>query len=100
MAPGRFTATLFWILISGGLGGCAFFISPLEKEVPVPSMTKEELKSLLGNPEVIILDMRKNADWKPTRWKIQGAVREDPENGVEPWFKKYPQDKTFVLYRA
>jgi len=68
------------------------------KNVEVPKMTKEELQTLLGNPEVIILDVRVEREWKEGKSKIKGAIREDPWKGVESWAEKYPKDKTLVLY--
>jgi rhodanese-related sulfurtransferase len=61
-------------------------------------MTKEELKALLGNPDVIVIDVRVGASYSASKWKIQGAVREDPRAEIEAWAKKYPKDKTIVLY--
>ena len=61
-------------------------------------MTKEELKSLLDNPEVAILDVRIADEWKKTNLKIKGAVREDPEKDYRSWASKYPKDKTLVFY--
>jgi hypothetical protein len=63
-----------------------------------PRITKEELKPLLGNPDVIVIDVRIGASWSASKWKIQGAVREDPRAEIEGWAKKYPKDKTIVLY--
>lgn len=65
----------------------------------VKKMSIEELKGMLGNPEVIILDVRSSADWKLSKVKIKGAVREDPEK-VDTWMSKYPKDKTLVFYCA
>lgn len=66
----------------------------------VARMDKEELKSMLGNPEVIIIDLRLAHDWGTSKVKIQGAVREDPDGNVKSWAEKYSKDKTFVLYCA
>ena len=62
-------------------------------------MTKEQLLSLLGKPDVIIIDVRTNYDWDNSKVKIKGAVREE---GMKfgSWMKKYPKDKTIVLYCA
>jgi hypothetical protein len=60
-------------------------------------MTKEELLPLLGNPDVIVMDVRTGGDYKSSTRKIQGAIRENPID-VENWYKKYPQEKTLVLY--
>jgi hypothetical protein len=66
----------------------------------VPRMSKQELKSMLGNPEVIILDVRAAGDWDKSKTKIQGAVREDPNKSAKSWADQYSQDKTIVLYCA
>jgi rhodanese-related sulfurtransferase len=62
-------------------------------------MTKEELKGLLSDPDLIIVDVRLGRDWTGSDLKIKGAVREDPEN-IESWANKYSKDKTIVLYCA
>lgn len=64
-----------------------------EKEIP--RMTKEELKPLLGNPGVVILDVRFEGKNAPR--KIAGAVYEDPGK-VADWSLKYPKEKRVVLY--
>jgi rhodanese-related sulfurtransferase len=61
-------------------------------------MTKEDLKPLLGNPDVIIVDVRVEDEWKEAKSKIQGAVREDSEKDINTWANKYPKDKTLVFY--
>jgi hypothetical protein len=66
----------------------------------VPRMTKEELKSMLGNPEVIVVDVRAGTDWNGSKEKIQGAVREDPNKNAKSWAGKYSQDKMMILYCA
>ncbi|MCK5009141.1 MAG: hypothetical protein KAS98_01555 [Deltaproteobacteria bacterium] len=65
----------------------------------VPRMTKEELKSKLDNPDVVIIDVRVGRDWKASEMKIKGAVRGDPQD-LESWAKKYSKDKTLVFYCA
>jgi hypothetical protein len=84
--------------ISALMFGCAKMPPAKGKNLEVPRMTKEELQTMLGNPEVIILDVRVEREWKESKSKIQGAIREDPWKGVESWAEKYPKDKTFVLY--
>ena len=63
----------------------------------VPTMTKEQLRPMLGKPDVIIIDVRTKYDWDSSKVKIPGAVRED---GLKfgSWMNKYPKDKTIVLY--
>lgn len=43
-------------------------------------ITKEHLAELIGNPKVIILDVRGDQDWTESRQKIKGAVREEPRH--------------------
>ncbi len=64
-----------------------------------PRLTKEELKGLMGNPDVVIIDVRAKSDWEGGKEKIPGAVREDPKK-VKEWANKYPKDKTLVFYCA
>ena len=64
-----------------------------------PRITKEELKEMLGNPDVIIIDLRLGRDWENSELKIEGALREDPGN-LNSWISKYPREKTLVLYCA
>ena len=66
----------------------------------VPRMTKEELKPLLGNPEVVIIDVRSGSDWSGSQEKIQGAVREDPDKRAKSWTGKYNPEKMIILYCA
>jgi rhodanese-related sulfurtransferase len=64
-----------------------------------PKMTKDELKAMLGNPDLTIIDVRTSTDWTGSDMKITGAVREDPGE-VNAWAGKYPKDKPIVLYCA
>jgi len=67
--------------------------------VSPPRITKEELKSMLGDPKLVVVDVRRNQDWNSSEYKIKGAVRGDPDpRKVESWARKYSKDKTFVVY--
>ena len=69
---------------------------PLAAE-DVPRITKEELKGMLGNSDVIVLDVRESENWQDSEFKIKGATRQPP--GIfSSWADKYPKDKTLVLY--
>ena len=61
------------------------------------AMTKEQLLPLLGKSDVIIIDVSSNEGWDSRKEKIPGALREEPMK-FESWMKKYPKDKTIVLY--
>jgi len=75
----------------------AFLGEALAKEAP--RMTKEELKGLMGKPDVVVIDVRAQSDWDGSKEKIQGAVREDPKK-VKEWTNKYPKDKILIFYCA
>ena len=66
----------------------------------IPRMTKEQLKEMLGKPDVAVLDVRATGDWDKAKMKIQGAVREDPSKATKTWAQKYGKDKTIILYCA
>lgn len=66
----------------------------------VPRMTKEQLKELVGKPDLVILDVRSQSDWGKGQTKILGAVREDPGKPTKTWAEKYAKDKTIILYCA
>ncbi len=65
----------------------------------VPTITKEDLRAKLGDPNLVVLDVRQGRDWKTSDVKIKGAVRENPGD-IAGWAGKYPKNKTLVLYCA
>ena len=84
------------------IGFCMVFVFTalsLALSAEVPRMSKEELKTLLDKGDVILLDLRGGKDWTSSEYKIQKAVREDPDQ-VESWATKYPKDQTLVVYCA
>ena len=87
-------------LVTGLIGVAALCIlAQLAIAAEVPRMTKEELKSKLDDPDVVVVDVRVGKDWKGSEFKINGAVRGD-KNNIIALAGKYPKDKTFVLYCA
>ncbi len=80
------------------IGGRTQIVSAMGQNVEAPRMTKEELKAKLGNPDIVIIDVRIGEEWKVSKEKIQGAIREDPEKDIKNWAEKYPKDKTLVFY--
>jgi rhodanese-related sulfurtransferase len=64
----------------------------------VPRMDKDELKSMLGSEDLVILDVRQGSDWNSSEFKIKDAVR--VEDGDLSVAKNYPKEKTLVLYCA
>jgi len=65
----------------------------------VPKITKEEMNAMLGNADLVVIDIRKERHWESSDSKIKGALKEDLEK-VASWAEKYEKDKTYVLYCA
>ncbi len=89
------TFIILGMLVAVGLGTPAEAASPVD----VPRMTKEQVKSLMGNSEFVIIDVRQPKDWDASGSEIKGAIREDPSN-VPAWASKYPKKKTLLFYCA
>ena len=66
----------------------------------VPMMTKEELKAMLGNPDLVIFDVRLGSDYFSSDLKLKGAVRPDMLAPIYQTALQYPKGKTFVVYCA
>jgi len=64
-----------------------------------PRMSREELKAMLDNPDLVIVDVRRGKDWDASEFKVKGAMRMDPDQ-FESWKGQLPKDKTLVLYCA
>ena len=62
-----------------------------------PKISKEQLKEILDNSDVIILDVRTSEDWQKSEFKIKGAIRKRPKL-FDSWANEYPRGKTLVLY--
>ena len=85
-----------------GLGMVGVSATPLmAKDIAAeaPRITKEGLKPMLGDPDLIIIDVLVQDQWEAVDQKIPGAVHENPEE-VDSWADKYPKDKSYVLYSA
>jgi hypothetical protein len=93
--------TKLWISVPGVLVLTAVWMlaCSVESAADVPRMSGDELKGLLGNPDVIILDVRTGKDWEGSDSRITGALRETKQD-YKKWADKYPKDKTLVLYCA
>lgn len=64
----------------------------------VPTTSIDELRQLLGNPEVVILDVRHPRDWQASNKKIPGAIR--IIDGDFTPIKAAGRDKRYILYCA
>lgn len=89
---GVFPGSAAWFVFLG-------FLAASVSAQDVPRMSPGELAAHLGKADLIVLDVRAEADWKASDKKIQGALREDPR-GVGKWAPNYPKEKTIVLYCA
>lgn len=67
------------------------------KDEKAPRMTKEQLKQKLGSPDLVVVDIRLEEQWKFSNRKIPGAVHENPAV-PSAWMDKYSRDKTLVFY--
>jgi hypothetical protein len=85
--------------------GLAFFLAcgPMgiaySADKDVPRVSKDTLKSWLGDPNLLLIDVRLGGDWQGSDKKIKGARREDPQK-VKDWAATLPKDKKIVLYCA
>ena len=84
-------------ILSVAMMGTVIFSGLAQSQDTTPRMTREELKPLVGSPNVVVIDVRSMGDWNKETLMIKGAVREDPTN-VSAWMDKYPKDKTLVFY--
>ncbi len=63
----------------------------------VMRITREDLRGMLDNPEVVVIDVRTYSEWNKADRKIKGSVWEDADE-VKEWAARYPKDKIIVLY--
>ncbi len=76
----------------------SFLSAPSIFAASVPTMDKDELKSLLGSDNLVILDVRIGRDWSSSEFKIKDSVRMAKSD--LSMVDKYPKDTTLVLYCA
>ena len=65
----------------------------------VPLITVDELKARLDDPDLIILDVRRDKDWTSSDFKIRYAIYADPKS-YDEWGAAYPKHQPIVLYCA
>lgn len=75
-----------------------FLFIPMIAEA-VPKITVDELNSVLGTEDLVVIDSRKTSDWKKSDEMIEGSFRGDPWK-TEEWIPDYPKDKRYVIYCA
>ena len=84
-----------WLAVVLSLGVVLAAVVPAMSQ-EVPRISKEDLKEMLGKPDVVIVDVRAGSDWNASTFKVKGAVREEADK-VDSWIEKYSKDKTLVL---
>ena len=77
--------------------GVVFMAAISARAAEAPRMSTEQLKSMIEDPNVIVIDVRQDNDWAESNAKIKGAVRENPAQPTA-WMNKYPKEKTLVFY--
>jgi rhodanese-related sulfurtransferase len=90
----KLLAILIIILLTIGL------FATFSLSADVPMVTKDELKAMLGNPDVVIFDVRLGSDYVSSDLKVKGAIRADMSGPICQTANKYSKDKTFVIYCA
>ena len=75
---------------------CGVFSNELKAQ-DVRRMTIQELKSQMNDQNLLVLDVRREGDWKNSPSKIKGALRARPSE-FDTWAGLYPKDKKLVLY--
>jgi hypothetical protein len=82
------------------VAGPSFGAGAADDKIPfpeIPRITKEQLKELLGKPDLVIVDARPVEQWKYSDQMIPGTVHEDPL-AVDSWSQKYDKNKRIVVY--
>ena len=87
---------MIWVIILMGLA-LVSVSGPARAADIAPIITKESLKEMLANDELIILDLRTHPDWMSSEFRIKNAMRVDPDD-LESWGDLFPKNKLLVLY--
>ena len=76
--------------------GCTVFPSA---KSDIERISAQRTSEMLGQPDVIVVDVRSGRDWEKSKSKIKGARREDLSK-IADWMDAYPKDKTLIFYCA
>jgi rhodanese-related sulfurtransferase len=62
------------------------------------TITSQALKERLAeDKDILVLDVRRDADYEADKEMILGAIRRNPEQ-VDEWVQEIPKDKDVVVY--
>ena len=90
------------LVLSLLVAGPSFVTGAADDKIPfpeVPRITKEQLKEMLGKPDVVIIDARPVEQWKYSDQVIPGTVHEDPL-AIPSWAQKYDKNTKTIIYCA
>ncbi len=82
-----------------GLIFAVLMISGAASGDEVKLLDKDELKAMLGNPDLVVLDVRADKDWSSSEFKIKDAVRLTGDT-MDVVLKEILKEKTLVFYCA
>ncbi len=63
----------------------------------VQYVSPDTLKGMLGDPNLILIDVRHPHEWARSQRMIKGAIRFSPDR-ADTWGPLLPRDKHIVLY--
>lgn len=63
----------------------------------VPRISKEEVRDLMVQPDVVLLDTRPEEEWRSGDFKLPGAVHENPLEFAS-WASKYSKEQMLIMY--
>lgn len=85
------------LCIFSGVIVCTVLTAPLSSAEDMGLVTVQELRQMLSNSNVIVVDVRAQSDWDNSDNRITGALRENPKN-VTFWMHNYPSNKKLIFY--
>lgn len=93
-----------WRGIVAGLVSLIIFFDPVAvllsgTDKDVPGISIQQVKKMLYDSNVIIIDVRRPRNWWRSTKKILTSVRENPSE-VNQWAPHYPRDKSLIFYCA
>ena len=94
---GRIAVLMCLMAIAVSSIGVSVRSQTLASLADVPRISSDELSAQLGNPDLVVLDVRTKYDWEKSETKIKGAIRVDFYN-PSAWTDKYPKEKIIVFY--
>ena len=80
------------------LFGCTTGTVPRARQLlEAPRITPAKLREMLKHEKVPIVDVRAIEVYNHSKYKIAGAIYEDPRR-IESWAHEYPKDRPLVFY--